>query len=63
MKEKEGHVAHTQKVGKLLLHFFRFLLGWMGDCLNTSKLDHTTSAFEAIVPVDASERGRRNDED
>ena len=33
----------------------------MGDCLNTSKLDYTTSAFEAIVSVDASERGRRND--
>jgi len=29
--------------------------------LNTSELDYTISLFEAIVPVDASERERRSE--
>jgi hypothetical protein len=51
-----GRLAHTKKKRKT----GTVLLRWMGDCLNTRKLDYSISPFGIIEPVDASERERED---
>jgi hypothetical protein len=55
-KDRPGTAGTHQKEEKT----GTVLLRWMGDCLNTRKLDYSISPFGIIEPVDASERERED---